>query len=194
MTAAAPVLDRLPGDRPVAREPYAIGLIAILTTVVMLFTAFTAALLIRRATGDWVRVPLPGIVWVNTLILLLSSAAVERARAAVRLDASRRAGWWLSVSALLGLLFLAGQIMAWRQLGAEGVFLSSNPHAAFFYMLSGVHGAHILGGLGALAWTLGRTWTGAYRPTRHAGLTHAAIYWHTVGGVWLWLLAILSTL
>ncbi|HUL03420.1 MAG TPA: cytochrome c oxidase subunit 3 [Gemmatimonadales bacterium] len=194
MTAAVPVVNRFPDSRAADREPYSIGLVAILTTVVMLFTAFTAALLIRRTGDDWARVALPGIVWANTLVILLSSAAIERARAAVRANASQRAAGWMSVGALFGLLFLAGQVIAWRSLAAHGVFLSSNPHAAFFYMLSGVHGAHVLGGLAALGWTLGRTRAGAYGPARHAGLTHAAVYWHTVGGVWLWLLAILSTL
>jgi len=194
MTAVTAAIGPHPDDRPTVREPYAIGLVAIVTTVVMLFTAFTAALLIRRSGDDWFHVSLPGIVWVNTLVLLASSGAVERARAAVRIGAAERTARWLSAGLALGLLFLAGQIVAWRSLGARGVLPGSNPYAAFFYMLSAVHGAHVLGGVGALTWTLARARAGMYRATRHAGLTHAAIYWHVVGGVWLWLLAILYTL
>jgi len=194
MTAVTAAIGPHPDDRPTVREPYAIGLVAIVTTVVMLFTAFTAALLIRRSGDDWFHVSLPGIVWVNTLVLLASSGAVERARAAVRIGAAERTARWLSAGLALGLLFLAGQIVAWRSLGARGVLPGSNPYAAFFYMLSAVHGAHVLGGVGALTWTLARARAGIYRATRHAGLTHTAIYWHVVGGVWLWLLAILYTL
>jgi cytochrome c oxidase subunit 3 len=127
-------------------------------------------------------------------VLFLSSLAVERARAAARADAGPRVVDWLVAATLLGLAFLGGQLVAWRGLVADGFFLSSNPHAAFFYMLSGVHGAHVLGGLGALGWTLGRARAGAYGAASHAGLTHTAIYWHFVGGVWLWVLAVLSTL
>jgi cytochrome c oxidase subunit 3 len=194
MTAAAPLAQRFSADREATVGRHPIALVAILVTVVMLFTTFTAALLIRRSGEDWVRVSLPGIVWVNTAIILLSSMAVERARALARADAAGRVAGWLLGAALLGLVFLAGQIMAWRWLAAHGVFLSSNPHAAFFYMLSAVHGVHVAGGLGALGWALGRARAGAYSVTQQAGLTHVAIYWHVVAGVWLWLLAVLSTL
>jgi cytochrome c oxidase subunit 3 len=170
------------------------GLIAILATVGMLFAAFTAALLVRRTGGDWARVDLPPIVWVNATIILASSGAVELARRAVRLGAQPLAVPRLAAGGLLGVLFLAGQILAWRALAARGGFLPTNPYAAFFYMLSAVHGAHVLGGLAALGWTLRRMMRGAYSPAHHAGLTHAAIFWHFVGGVWIYLLVVLSTL
>jgi cytochrome c oxidase subunit 3 len=174
--------------------PYPIALATILVTVAMLFSAFTAALLIRRTGADWARVPLPPIVWANTAVLLLSSVAVERARAAARADGFGRVGDWLAAAALLGFAFLGGQLIAWRGLVAEGFFLSSNPHAAFFYMLSAVHGAHVLGGLVALAWTFEHARAGAYNAIHHEGLTHTAIYWHFVGVVWLWVVALLRTL
>lgn len=170
------------------------GLMAILATVTMLFAAFTAALLVRRTGTDWTPVPLPPIVWANTVVLIASSAAVELARAAVRREVSRLPARWLAIASLLGVLFLAGQVVAWRMLAARGVFLPTNPHAAFFYMLSAVHGAHVLGGLAALTCTLRRTIRGAYTPARYTGLTHAAVFWHFVGGVWVYLLVLLSTL
>lgn len=174
--------------------PYPIGLMALLATVTMLFAAFTAALFVRRTGTDWVPVPLPPIVWANTVILIASSAAVELARASVRRDVSGLPARWLAIATLLGVLFLAGQVGAWRMLAGRGVFLPTSPHAAFFYMLSAVHGAHVLGGLAALTWTLQRTMRGAYTRARHGGLTHAAVFWHFVGGVWVYLLALLSTL
>ncbi len=175
-------------------RPYPIGLGAILATVAMLFAAFTAALLVRRTGTDWVRVPLPPVVWANTAVLLASSAAVEVARAAARRGALEQLVRWLAATALLGVLFLGGQVVAWRTLAAQGVLLPTSPYAAFFYLLSAVHGAHVLGGLGALGWTLRRARGGAYSRDRHAGLTQAAVYWHFVGGVWVYLLAALSAL
>lgn len=171
--------------------PYPIGLLAILATVAMLFAAFTAALLVRRTGSDWVRVALPSIVWFNTVLLAASSAAVEMARARMRRDAPQEAVRWLAVSGVLGTLFLAGQIVAWRSLAARGVFLPTNPHAAFFYMLSAVHGAHVVGGLSALAWITRRAVRGAYSRVQHVGLTHTAVFWHFVGGVWLYLMVLL---
>lgn len=172
--------------------PYPMGLMAILATVSMLFAAFTAALLIRRTGTDWTPVELPNIVWLNAVVIVASSVFVEYSKRSLRHDDGAYAPVWLSMGSVLGLLFLAGQWVAWRALIAQGVFLPSSPHASFFYMLSGVHGAHVLGGLAALAWTLNRAFRGAYTATTHTGLTHAAIYWHFVGALWIYLLILLS--
>ncbi len=180
-----------PGDRP--SGPYPMGLMGVLATVAMLFAAFTAAILVRRTGTDWTRVALPTIVWLNTGLLVASSVALERARAQLRRGASDHVSW-LGTAGVLGGLFLAGQVVAWRTLAAQGVFLPSSPHASFFYMLSAVHGLHVLGGLGALIYTLRRALTGVYTTTNYDGLTHAAIFWHFVGAVWIYLLVLLSTL
>lgn len=172
--------------------PYPMGLMAILATVAMLFAAFTAALLVRRTGADWVPVELPMIVWINAVVIVTSSVLVEFSKRALRDGDGIDAPVWLAMGSALGLLFLAGQFVAWRALIAQGVLLPSSPHAAFFYMLSAVHGAHVLGGLGALAWTLRRAFGGGYTAASHAGLTHAAIYWHFVGGLWIYLLILLS--
>ncbi len=174
--------------------PYPMGLMAILATVAMLFAAFTAALLVRRTGGDWARVDLPPIVWLNTALLLASNAAVELARRAVRLGIQPLVASRLATGGVLGTLFLAGQVLAWRALAARGGFVPITPHATFVYTLSAVHGAHVLGGLAALGWTLRGALRGAYSPADHAGLSHAAIFWHFVGGVWIYLLVVLSTL
>ncbi len=172
--------------------PYPMGLMAILATVAMLFAAFTAALLVRRSGADWVPVELPSIVWANAGVILVSSALIELSKTSLRRGEGTLTPVWLACGAGLGLLFLAGQVVAWRALIAQGILLPSNPHAAFFYMLSAIHGAHVLGGLGALAWTLRRAMAGAYTSDAHTGLSHAAVYWHFVGAVWVYLLILLS--
>jgi len=172
--------------------PYPMGLMAILATVAMLFAAFTAALLIRRTGADWVPVELPPIVWANAFVIVASSALVEFSRRTLKQGDVVYSPVWLTMGSVLGVVFLAGQWMAWQALIDQGVFLPSSPHVAFFYMLSAVHGAHVLGGVGALGWTLKRAFGGAYTATRHGGLVHAAIYWHFVGAVWIYLLILLS--
>lgn len=174
------------------RGPYPTGLMAILATVAMLFAAFTAALLIRRTGADWIPIELPTIVWLNAVVIVASSVLVEYSKRTLGQGDGVYAPVWLAMGSVLGLLFLAGQWVAWQALIAQGVLLPSSPHAAFFYMLSAVHGAHVLGGLGALAWTVNRAFRGAYTATSHTGLTHAAIYWHFVGGLWIYLLILLS--
>ena len=143
----------------------------------MRITAFTASYLVRRTGADWKPIALPTLVWINTIVLLAGSVTMEFAR---RSRAQDR--WtWLAATTFLGFLFLAGQVFAWIRLADAGVFLQSSPHASFFYMLTAVHGAHLLGGLAALAFAL--------RRPDLAG--KCALYWHFLGAVWVWLLVLL---
>ena len=131
------------------RGPYPIGLMAIIATVAMLFASFTAAILVRRTGMDWVRVSLPAIVWLNTAIIVVSSVVIELGRAAVRKNEQLRAARLLEVTALLGGLFLIGQLAAWFALVGPGILLPTNPHPSIFYKLSSLHRAHEVGGIGA---------------------------------------------
>jgi cytochrome c oxidase subunit 3 len=152
-------------------------LLAFLATVVMLFAGFTSAWLIRRTGSDWGRVALPPLAYANTFVLALASATLERARRAPA--PSARA--WLATTLVLGLGFLAGQVHLWRALSSAGAFVTATPQGAFLFLLSAVHGLHLLGGLVALACAVAR----AARPRL------AAVYWHFLGLVWLYVLLLL---
>jgi cytochrome c oxidase subunit 3 len=157
----------------------------------MLFAGFASAYLVRREGTDWIREQLPAILGFNTFVLLASSATMEASRASFRRCRSRGVMLWIAASAMLGLVFLGGQIIAWRQLVAKGVYLPSNPYSSFFYVLTAVHGVHLLGGIVALGY-LG--WRVVRRGPNLAGmdvLGSCATYWHFVGGVWLFLYLLL---
>jgi cytochrome c oxidase subunit 3 len=155
-----------------------------IAAITLMFAAFTGAMVVRRTEADWLHFRLPPILYVNTLVLLASSATLERSRA--RLEAGTQ---WLAITLGLGLLFVLGQILAWRNLAAQGLFLSTSPSSAFFYVFTAVHGAHLLGGVAALAYVLGR----ARRPSTFAGaLDAAALYWHFLAALWLCLLLLLT--
>jgi cytochrome c oxidase subunit 3 len=158
--------------------------------ITILFIAFISTYLVRRAQSDWRIGPLPPVLWVNTAILIASGLALERARRAARSDASARARAALAVAAALGIAFVAGQIVAWTQLAAAGIFMASNPHAAFFYLFTGVHGLHVAGGICALAYTLWKTWRVDARTALDA-IEPTATYWHFVDGLWIFLFVIL---
>jgi cytochrome c oxidase subunit 3 len=149
--------------------------VAVMAMATMLFAAFTAAYVMRRAGSDWNPVPLPGILRVTTLLLIASSVAVEAAR--------RRAGRsWLGVTLALGGLFLAGQVLAWIHLRSGGFVHPAVIHGSFFLALCGVHAVHVIGGIVLLGAAL-----------RRPGLTKVgATYWHFVGLVWIWLYVMLS--
>lgn len=165
-----------------------VGLWAFLATVIMLFAGFTSAILVRRTASDWPRLPVPGSLWVNTAILVVSSITLERARRLTQRQRSAAAKNWLRATMLLGLLFLAGQAMAWRVLSASGLYLSSNPHSSFFYILTGAHGVHLLCGLLALLWLL----VGS-RATR-TRLKVCATYWHFLDALWIYVFVVLFVL
>jgi len=160
-------------QRPSRRSAETI-LVAFLATVVMLFAGFTSAFLIRRTGSDWQPVQLPRLAYANTLVLAASSVLLELAR--------RRASPGAARAALaLGFVFLGCQVQVWRMLAASGMFISDTPEGAFFFMLSAVHGLHLVGGVAALIWLIAQART----PRLVAG------YWHFLGLVWLYVLILL---
>jgi len=166
------------------------GLWLFLGTVSMLFIGFTSAYILRRAAGDWQPLAAPGVLWLSTTALVLSSVVLEVARrrhAAFDLPGAVR---WFALTGGLGALFVAGQVMAWRALAAAGVFLASNPHSSFFYLLTGVHVVHVLAGL---VWYVAAL-LALRRMTSAPGtdpLRLFATYWHFLAVLWGYLLFLL---
>jgi cytochrome c oxidase subunit 3 len=171
-----------------------LGMWAFLATVAMLFAGFTSAILVRREAADWYSVPLPGLLWINTALLLGSSLTLEGARLLARRERWRAFKGWLSLTLLLGLTFGIGQVGAWQQLAAQGVFLPSNPYASFFYILTGLHGLHLVGGILALGYLLTRTLQNSAITAPQKTLKVCATYWHFVDGLWLYLFLMLSVI
>ncbi len=171
--------------QPPALENGSLGMLLALAGISMLFIAITSSYVVSQ--GSWTRAPMPPLVPLNTMILLLASATMERSRRAV---AGRSRDRWLAVALLLGTLFLAGQLAVWRQLAAGGVYLGSNPHSSFFYLLTGLHGLHLLGGIVAVGCLKLRAWRAPELfPASWANVT--ALYWHFMGGLWAYLVVLL---
>lgn len=173
-----------------AADPRRFGLWLFLGSLSMLFIGFTSAYVVRRAGSDWVPLPTPGILWANGAALLASTVTLEIARRRLR-------GWdlvgaqgWLALTGALGGLFLVGQLLAWRALAAQGVFLASNPHSSFFYVLSGLHALHLGCGLIWFAAALWKVRRMAYTPGEDA-LALFATYWHFLTALWLYLFVLL---
>ena len=132
----------------------------------MLFVGFTSAYMVRRASGGWRRLAPPALLWLNTAVLLASSAAAGGGAAPPARWDLAGARLALAVTGALGVLFVAGQLAAWRSLAARGVFLASNPHSSFFYLLTGLHVVHLLGGLAWFAVAFARLRRLALHPRR----------------------------
>ena len=172
------------GGLPTAQRHCYTGIMVGLCGILMVFTGFTSAYLVRRGIGgDWQSIPLPSLIWVNTLILLTSSLCLECARRSVQ-NIPVLWRWWITATAL-GLTFLFGQGIVWKQLWETGLFLSSNPSSSFFYLFTATHGIHLLGGIVAL---LGMTLK-LYKGRLHqVHVNVMAIYWHFMDGLWIFLL------
>jgi cytochrome c oxidase subunit III len=140
---------------------------------------------------EWVSIPLPHVLYLNTLVLLISSLTVELARFSLRAEARRRFILCLSATLFLSLAFVAGQLAAWRELVSSGVYMSSNPGSLFVYVITGAHGIHLFGGMIALIYLILRT--GSLEDLRSAetAVDVVALYWHFVDGLWVYLLALL---
>src|ERR1044072_3039441 len=144
------------GLRPGGIRTGIVGMWIALGSVLMLFTALTSAYIVRSGgmSDDWRPLWMPRLLWLSTLLILASSASIEVARRALKKGSEQGYKRALLLTVLLGIGFLATQVMAWRQLVAQGIYLDSNPHSSFFYVLTGVHGLHLLGGILALDYLL----------------------------------------
>ncbi|MER9326478.1 MULTISPECIES: cytochrome c oxidase subunit 3 [unclassified Mesorhizobium] len=169
-----------------------IGLGVFLAVVGCLFALITSAYFMRMALSDWQALPLPRLLWLNTGVLVLSSIALQCAALAARRGQMDMVRLGLATAGFTALAFLIGQLVAWRELSADGYFLASNPANSFFYLLTGMHGLHILGGLVGLGRTTVGAWNGA-RPARlRLSVELCAMYWHFLLFVWLAIFALLA--
>jgi cytochrome c oxidase subunit 3 len=168
-----------------------LGTWILLTAVTMLFAGLSSAYIVLRGLPSWQNITVPALVWVNTVVLLASSVAIEIARSAVRKDRQGPLKQWLGVTAVLGVAFLVLQIAVWRQLVHAGVYLSTNLHGDFFYVLTGAHGLHLAGGLLGMVAVFRAAFAGRLTATAHEPLRIWALYWHFMDAVWLYLFLLL---
>lgn len=168
-----------------------VGLRLFLVVVSMLFSLITVAYLDHVRLADWRPMPEPWLLWVNTLVLVLGSAAMHWASSRARQDDMAGLTWGMIGGGGLALVFLAGQLLAWQMLVDRGFFMASNSANAFYYLLTTLHGLHLLGGVLALArvgFYLMRT--GEIAPLR-LSVELCAAYWHYLLLVWVILFALL---
>jgi cytochrome c oxidase subunit 3 len=137
------------------------------------------------AYADWQALPVPALLWLNTAILILSSIALQWARVAAGREQADGVRRGLLAGGALAFAFLVGQLLVWRQLGSLGYFVDSNPSNSFFYLITGLHGVHLLGGLVAWFRASIRLWRGAEVVKIRMSVELCAVYWHFLLVVWL---------
>ena len=168
-----------------------IGVWILLTAIIMLFAGLTSAYIVLRAVPTWQNIELPSLLWPNTLVLLLSSLAIDISRRAVRRNDIQSMKRWLALGAVLGLAFLAGQLAAWRELVNAGVYVPSTLQSGFFYILSGLHGIHLFGGVVALGFVMVKAARHQLTAFNYEPLKLCALYWHVMDALWIYLFLLL---
>jgi len=180
-------------------QQYRIGMWLALAAILMMFAALSSAYVFRstRAQQNWQAFAVPLMLWVSTAVILSSSATFEVARRALHRGEREVYRLWLIVSLLLGFGFLVSQLLAWRGLVAQGIYLATNPHSSFFYLLTGLHAVHLLGGIFGMSYLMLRARRGAQpdardkEAKRRASVDAIGLYWHFMDGLWVYLFALL---
>jgi cytochrome c oxidase subunit 3 len=156
---------------------------------VMTFAALASALIIRRGLGnDWHKMPLPWILWPNTGVLLFSSVILDTARRILRRGKRVLFNWLWCFGTVLGVAFLAGQSIAWRELQSTGRLLASNASNGFFYILTWTHAAHAIAGLIALAYVAVMALRFRLGPRKRTVVDVSTMFWHFLDVLWIFLM------
>lgn len=177
------------GSFPISKGQ--LGIWILLTAVIMLFAGLTSAYIVLRGLPTWQNIALPSLLLPNTAVLILSSFTIELSKGALRKNQFQAMKTWLALSGVLGLIFITGQLAAWRQLVHAGVYLPSTLQSSFFYVLTGLHGLHLLGGIAGLSFVLFKALRNRLTVFNHEPLKLCATYWHVMDAIWVYLVLLL---
>jgi cytochrome c oxidase subunit III len=195
-----------------------LGLAVGITPVIMLFVSLTSAYIVRQGLPtldentskyihDWLPVSLPWLILlINTFVLIVSSITMELARRDITRESAlapvrsipgvslgiERRFPWLGLTILMGMMFLVGQWMAWRELAYRGFFLATSPSSSFVYLLTGMHALHLVGGVIALVYAGAITLMKKSVDSRRVVIDVTSWYWHFMALLWIYIFALLE--
>lgn len=187
----ANVADDAVSGRSLDANAKTIALTTFLAVATSLFALFISAYTLRMEMPDWSPLAEPNLLWFNTGLLVLASFSYQLTRNAAVAGRTDRLKPRLAVAGVMTFLFLGGQLLAWQRLSASGYYVSGNPANAFFYLLTALHGIHLLGGLWVWARSVIRVWGGAEADSVRLGIELCTVYWHYLLLVWIVLFGLL---
>jgi cytochrome c oxidase subunit 3 len=173
--------------KPLSMHPKKFALWLFIVTVIMIFAALTSAYIVRQADGNWVIFELPDLFLVTTIIILASSGTMHWAYMSVKKDNFESAKLAIAITTVLGIGFLAGQYLAWGELVKDNVHFVGNPSGSFVYVISGLHGLHIVGGVVFLIVVMVSIFRLKVHSRKYLRVEMCATYWHFLDGLWLYL-------
>ena len=168
-------------------NPKKFGMWLFMASVMMLFMSLTSAYIVRQAEGNWVFFELPSLFYITSVIIVVSSITMQWAFWAAKKDQGKLVRGLLLVTSILGLFFLVGQFFGWKQLVANSIYLVGNPSGSFLYILTGLHGLHIISAIIFLLIMLSASVKGKLNSAAMTKMEMCTTYWHFLGGLWLYL-------
>ncbi len=168
-------------------NPKKFALWLFIVSIVMIFGSLTSAYVVKMADGEWLIYDLPTIFWINSMIIMVSSAAMQWAVVSARKDNIANVKLALLATIVLGVGFLYGQFQAWKDLVDIGVYFVGNASGSFLYVLTGVHGFHLITGLAFILIVMGAAFRYKVHSRNLLTIEMCATYWHFLGGLWLYL-------
>lgn len=183
------------GQHGFSRRGHRVTAWIIFAAVSMMFAALVVSYLVLASGTEWTPISMPRVLWLSTGLIIISSVTFEVSRRSLRNGDSAGYRRWLLLTLGLGLGFLVSQMLAWRQLVAQRVYIASNQHSSFFYLLTGAHGIHVLGGILALGYLLlnsNRKPRDRYLSMKRQSASDVvSLYWHFMDGLWVVLFLLL---
>jgi len=173
--------------KPLAMNPKKFGMWLFLASVMMLFMSITSAYIVRQAEGNWVYFDLPSLFYVTTVIIVVSSVTMQLAYFAAKKDNISTAKTMVLITTVFGVAFLVGQFFGWKQLVANSIYLVGNPSGSFLYIITGLHGLHIISAVVFLLIILNAVFKGKVHAGNMTKMEMCTTYWHFLGGLWLYL-------
>lgn len=180
-----------PSNSPLPVGAYRIAIWIAITSIAVLFLALTLAMVARAESNNWIHTVVPRLLYFNTIVLVISSLTFELSKRALKKEFPARFVRWLYLTVALGVTFIAGQLVAWRELASQGIYVTTNPSSSFLYILTAAHGVHLLGGILALLYLVFRRRKMVNNPQKRIAVDITAIYWHFMDGLWIYLLVLL---
>ncbi len=171
-------------------HPHKFALYVSLASIIMMFAGLTSAFVVRRAAGNWLEFYMPNQFYYSAVVIVLSSLSVHFSIRAYKKGNEALYKLFMILAAILGFSFMILQYQGWLTLDAGGIAIDGNPSGSFVYAISGLHAAHVLGGIAVLLVCVLRAFTTTFKVTerRLIRLEISAIYWHFVDILWLYLL------
>ncbi|MEM6360227.1 MAG: cytochrome c oxidase subunit 3 [Bacteroidota bacterium] len=177
--------------KTLAMHPRKFGLWLFMVTVVMIFAALTSAYIVRQGEGNWTQFDLPMSMWVSSVLILISSVTMHWALVSAKSNDLEKVKLAISITSALGVAFLISQLVVWSDLVADNIYFVGNPSGSFLYVLSGVHGLHLVSGVIFLIIVLISTYRYKVHSKNLTQIQMCASYWHFLDVLWIYLFVFL---